>query len=100
MILRAVAPESVLVCGEPDSCDAGTAARVSSKCAYRHCEPLPSGPIWLRVFDLLLAPLYHLIAYRSDLDPSALLAKSGRDLIEMRPVNLLGYSSVLVCRSP
>ncbi len=59
-----------------------------------------SGPKWLRVFDLLLAPLYRFIAYRSDLDPSALLAKSGLDLIDMRPVNLLGYSSVLVCRSP
>jgi len=58
-----------------------------------------SGPAWLRVFDLLLAPLYRLIAYRSDLDPTALLAKSGLELIDMRPVNLLGYSSVLVCRS-
>jgi phosphatidylethanolamine/phosphatidyl-N-methylethanolamine N-methyltransferase len=57
------------------------------------------GATWLRVFDVLLSPLYRLLRYRVDLDRDALLAQAGLELLEARPANLLGYSTVLVCRS-
>jgi len=53
----------------------------------------------LRVFDVLLAPLYRLISYRVDLDGEALVAAAGLTLVGKRAVNLFGYSSVLVCRT-
>lgn len=54
----------------------------------------------LRVFDAVLAPIYAVLRYRDDLDQDAFLADSGLELIEARPVNLFGYSTVLVCRNP
>jgi phosphatidylethanolamine/phosphatidyl-N-methylethanolamine N-methyltransferase len=53
---------------------------------------------WQRFFDVLLSPLYQLMRYRADIDGQALVAQAGLELVESRPVNLLGYSTVLVCR--
>ena len=52
-----------------------------------------------RLFDRLLSPLYHLMRYPPDLDLDAFVAAAGLDVIAMRPANLLGYSTVLVCRN-
>jgi phosphatidylethanolamine/phosphatidyl-N-methylethanolamine N-methyltransferase len=52
-----------------------------------------------RVFDALLAPIYRTIGYREDLDRNALLTACGLELVSAMPVNLFGYSSVLVCRN-
>lgn len=52
-----------------------------------------------RVFDALLGPIYGLLRYRKDLDRGALLAACGLELVSARPANLLGYSTVLVCRN-
>ena len=57
------------------------------------------GATKLRFLDVLLSPLYRLLHYRADLDLDAFLAQAGLELLEARPVNLLGYSTVLVCRS-
>ena len=57
------------------------------------------GATKLRVLDVLLSPLYRLLRYRADLDLDAFLAQAGLELLKARPVNLLGYSTVLVCRS-
>jgi phosphatidylethanolamine/phosphatidyl-N-methylethanolamine N-methyltransferase len=54
----------------------------------------------LRLFDGLLAPIYRVLRYRSDLDRDEFVAACGLEVIEARPVNLFGYSTVLVCRSP
>lgn len=53
----------------------------------------------LRVCDGLLSPIYRLLRYRADLDMDAFVAASGLDVIEVRPANLFGYSTVLVCRN-
>jgi phosphatidylethanolamine/phosphatidyl-N-methylethanolamine N-methyltransferase len=55
---------------------------------------------WARALDLLLAPVYRLLRYRVDLDGTALLRQSGLEVIGSRPVNLLGYATALVCRTP
>jgi len=55
---------------------------------------------WARALDLLLAPVYRLLRYRVDLDGAALLRQSGLEAIGSRPVNLLGYATALVCRTP
>lgn len=52
----------------------------------------------LRVCDGLLSPIYRLLRYRADLDMQAFVAATGLDVIEARPANLFGYSTVLVCR--
>jgi phosphatidylethanolamine/phosphatidyl-N-methylethanolamine N-methyltransferase len=53
-----------------------------------------------RVFDTLLAPIYRVLRYRDDLDRDEFIASCGLELIESKPVNLFGYSTVLVCRNP
>lgn len=55
---------------------------------------------WARALDLLLTPVYRLLRYRVDLDGAALLRQSGLEAIGSRPVNLLGYATALVCRTP
>lgn len=57
------------------------------------------GATTLRILDGLLSPLFRLLRYRADLDLDAFLAHTGLELLEARPVNLLGYSTVVVCRS-
>jgi phosphatidylethanolamine/phosphatidyl-N-methylethanolamine N-methyltransferase len=52
----------------------------------------------LRFLDVLLSPLFRLLRYRPDLDGEALVRAGGFELLESRPVNLFGYSTVLVCR--
>ena len=52
-----------------------------------------------RVFDMLLAPHYRLLRYRADLDADTFLQEANLELLERRPANLFGYSTVLVCRS-
>jgi phosphatidylethanolamine/phosphatidyl-N-methylethanolamine N-methyltransferase len=52
----------------------------------------------LRLFDGLLAPIYRLLRYRANLDLDAFLAATGLRVTAMRPANLFGYSTVLVCR--
>jgi phosphatidylethanolamine/phosphatidyl-N-methylethanolamine N-methyltransferase len=51
----------------------------------------------LRLCDRLLSPIYRLLRYRDDLDLDAFVAAAGLDVIEARPANLFGYSTVLVC---
>jgi len=57
----------------------------------------PRRPI-LRVCDGLLSPIYRLLRYRADLDMQVFVAAAGLDVIEARPANLFGDSTVLVCR--
>ena len=52
-----------------------------------------------RFFDVLLAPLYRLLRYRADLDIDTFLEGANLELLERKPANLFGYSTVLVCRS-
>jgi phosphatidylethanolamine/phosphatidyl-N-methylethanolamine N-methyltransferase len=52
----------------------------------------------LRACDGLLSPIYRLLRYRADLDMQAFVAAADLDVIEARPANLFGYSTVLVCR--
>ncbi len=52
-----------------------------------------------RLFDLLLAPLYRLLRYRADLDASSFAEAAGLDVIERKPANLFGYSTLLICRN-
>lgn len=52
----------------------------------------------LRLFDGLLSPIFRLLRYRADLDLQAFVDAAGLDVIEMRPANLFGYSTVVVCR--
>lgn len=61
---------------------------------FRSSRPL------LRIFDGLLAPIYRVLRYRDDLDQDHFIESSGLELVESRPVNLFGYSTVLVCRNP
>ena len=53
----------------------------------------------MRVFDILLAPLFRLLRYRADLAADAFIAASGLEVLDREPANLFGYSTVLVCRS-
>jgi phosphatidylethanolamine/phosphatidyl-N-methylethanolamine N-methyltransferase len=52
-----------------------------------------------RFFDVLLAPLYRLLRYRGNLDIDSLLQQANLELLDSKPANLFGYSTVLVCRS-
>jgi phosphatidylethanolamine/phosphatidyl-N-methylethanolamine N-methyltransferase len=52
-----------------------------------------------RACDALLSPIHRLLRYRTDVDMNRFLAVSGLELIEARPANLWGYSTVLVCRN-
>jgi phosphatidylethanolamine/phosphatidyl-N-methylethanolamine N-methyltransferase len=52
-----------------------------------------------RLCDELLAPIYQLLRYRADLNREQFVAAAGLDVIEARPANLFGYSTVLVCRN-
>src|SRR5205085_12166221 len=52
-----------------------------------------------RLCDALLAPLYRLLRYRAQLDLHGFIAAAGLDVLETRPANLFGYSTVLVCRN-
>ena len=53
----------------------------------------------LRVFDRLLAPIYRVLRYRDDLDRDEFVTACGLEVVDTLPVNLFGYSTVLVCRS-
>jgi phosphatidylethanolamine/phosphatidyl-N-methylethanolamine N-methyltransferase len=53
----------------------------------------------IRACDSALSPIYRLLRYRADLDLHAFVAAAGLDVIEVRPANLFGYSTVLVCRN-
>jgi len=57
-----------------------------------------TGPV-ARFFDILLAPLFRLLRYRLDLDIDTFLREANLDLLDRKPANLFGYSTVLVCRS-
>lgn len=59
-----------------------------------------SGRPLLRLFDRLLAPVYRVLRYRDDLDCEDFVTACGLEVVEALPVNLFGYSTVLVCRSP
>ena len=52
-----------------------------------------------RFFDVLLAPLYRLLRYRANLDSDLFLQQAKLELLERKPANLFGYSTVLVCRN-
>jgi phosphatidylethanolamine/phosphatidyl-N-methylethanolamine N-methyltransferase len=52
-----------------------------------------------RFFDILLAPIYRLLEYRADLDIDTFLNDANLELLDRKPANLFGYSTVLVCRS-
>lgn len=52
---------------------------------------------WLSLYDLIAAPLYRFLAYRSDLDCHAFVTQSGLHVIESRRANLGGYATILVC---
>lgn len=53
----------------------------------------------LRICDELLSPIYRLLRYRADLDMQSFVAAARLDVVEARPANLFGYSTVLVCRN-
>jgi|SRR5262245_2323299 len=53
----------------------------------------------LRACDALLSPIYRLLNYRADLDMESFVAAAALDVVEARPANLFGYSTVLVCRN-
>ncbi len=57
-----------------------------------------TGPV-ARFFDIMLAPLFRLLRYRIDLDIDTFLREANLDLLNRKPANLFGYSTVLVCRS-
>ena len=59
---------------------------------FRSVRPLQ------RVCDALLSPIYRLLRYRADLDLHSFVDAARLDVLEMRPANLFGYSTVLVCR--
>jgi len=59
-----------------------------------------SGQPLLRLFDRLLAPIYRALRYRDDLDCDEFVTACGLEVVDALPVNLFGYSTVLVCRSP
>ncbi|MGD2171186.1 MAG: methyltransferase domain-containing protein [Gammaproteobacteria bacterium] len=52
-----------------------------------------------RLADILLAPIFRLLSYRADLDIEAFLQASNLQLLDRKPANLFGYSTVLVCRT-
>lgn len=52
-----------------------------------------------RIFDAMLAPIYRLLRYRTNLDRNALLSACGLELVSALPANLFGYSTVLICRN-
>ncbi len=54
---------------------------------------------WLRVCEALLAPIYRLLRYRSDMDLERFLATAQLDVLELRRANLFGYATLLVCRN-
>lgn len=55
---------------------------------------------WSRCADQLLKPIYRLLRYRIDIDAAAIVEQAGLELLERKPANLFGYSTVLVCRLP
>jgi phosphatidylethanolamine/phosphatidyl-N-methylethanolamine N-methyltransferase len=67
-------------------------ARIVIANHFRSRRPL------LRLFDYLLAPIYRLLRYRADLDMEAFVSASKNvEIVDVRPANLFGYSTVLVC---
>lgn len=52
---------------------------------------------WFSLYDMLAAPLYRFLAYRSDLDREAFVTQSGLRVLESSRANLGGYATVLVC---
>lgn len=56
-----------------------------------------SKPSWLSLYDVIAAPLYRFLAYRSDLDRHAFVTQSGLHVLESRRANLGGYATILVC---
>lgn len=58
---------------------------------------LSQGPL-MRAIDILLAPIYRLLRYRADLDIHTFAQAANLEVLERRPANLFGYSTVLVCR--
>ena len=58
-----------------------------------------SSAAWSRIFDRLIAPVYRFLSYRPDLDIDTFLHETNLELLERKPANLFGYSTVLVCRS-
>lgn len=59
-----------------------------------------SKSVWSRLTDRVLMPLYRLMRYRIDIDADAIVEQAGLELLERKPANLFGYSTVLVCRLP
>jgi phosphatidylethanolamine/phosphatidyl-N-methylethanolamine N-methyltransferase len=54
----------------------------------------------LRLCDSLLSPIYRLLRYRTDVDLDAFVAAARLQVVESRPANLFGCSTVLVCTAP
>jgi phosphatidylethanolamine/phosphatidyl-N-methylethanolamine N-methyltransferase len=46
-----------------------------------------------------LAPIYRLLQYRSDIELNEFVAAAQLDIINQRPSNFLGYSTILACRN-
>ncbi len=72
-------------------CKPGATVIVVNRFASRH--PLA------RCIDMLLNPLFKLLEYRGDLNADKFLEESNLELLERKPCNLFGYSTVLVCRT-
>lgn len=53
----------------------------------------------LRLCEQLLAPIYALLRYRSDLDYERFQSAARLDIVERRRANLFGYTTLLVCRN-
>lgn len=53
----------------------------------------------MRFFDFVLTPIYRLLRYRDDLDLAKFTAEARLQVAEVKRANLLGYSTVLVCRN-
>src|SRR5262245_3837749 len=52
-----------------------------------------------RACDAFLSPIYRLLNYSANLDMQSFVALADLDVVETRPANLFGYSTVLVCRN-
>jgi phosphatidylethanolamine/phosphatidyl-N-methylethanolamine N-methyltransferase len=53
----------------------------------------------VKAAEQILSPIYRLLQYRAELDLDQFLESSQLELVSQRPANMLGYSTILVCRS-
>jgi phosphatidylethanolamine/phosphatidyl-N-methylethanolamine N-methyltransferase len=52
-----------------------------------------------RLGERLMAPIYHLVRYRSDLDLDEFISQARLDVVKVQRANLFGYATILVCRN-